>query len=67
ICGHLHPVYSLRGKGRQSLRLPCFWLNKQRLVLPAFSSLAGGYNIKPENGEKLYISDGKSVWEVPTS
>jgi DNA ligase-associated metallophosphoesterase len=67
ICGHLHPVYSLRGKGRQSLRLPCFWLNKQRLVLPAFSSLAGGYNIKPEKGESLYISDGKSVWEVPTS
>ncbi|MDA0685297.1 MAG: ligase-associated DNA damage response endonuclease PdeM [Bacteroidetes bacterium] len=64
ICGHLHPSYSLRGKGRQSLRLPCFWLSDQRLVMPAFSSLAGGYSITPEPGQRIFISNGKIVSEV---
>ena len=64
ICGHLHPTYHLRGKGRQSLRLPCFWLSHNRLVLPAFSSLAGGYNICPEKGQRVFISNGQSVSEV---
>ena len=30
LAGHVHPVYRLRGKGRQSLRLPCFLLGTQR-------------------------------------
>ena len=67
ICGHLHPVYSLRGRGRQSLRLPCFWLSEKRLVMPAFSSLAGGYSITPEPGQRIFISDGKVVSEVQVS
>lgn len=64
ICGHLHPTYPLRGKGRQSLRLPCFWLSPNRLVMPAFSSLAGGHNVKPEKGQQIFISDGRTVSEV---
>ena len=66
ICGHIHPSYSLRGKGRQTLRLPCFWLSEKRLILPAFSSLAGGYSINPEPGHRIYISNGTTVSEVKT-
>lgn len=41
VGGHLHPGYQLKGKGRQSLKTWCFALYKNRLVLPAFSTLTG--------------------------
>lgn len=40
ICGHVHPGVLLR-EGRQTLRLPCYVANAQRMVLPAFSLFTG--------------------------
>ncbi|MCX7742222.1 MAG: ligase-associated DNA damage response endonuclease PdeM [Tepidimonas sp.] len=45
LCGHVHPVAVLRGAGRERLRLPCFVLQRQALVLPAFGSLTGGWTV----------------------
>jgi DNA ligase-associated metallophosphoesterase len=42
IYGHLHPAYSIGGKGRQSIKMPCFYVGEKKLVLPAFGSLNGG-------------------------
>lgn len=42
LAGHLHPVASIRGRGRQRLRLPCFHFGTRLGILPAFSSLAAG-------------------------
>lgn len=46
LCGHIHPGVLLRGKGRQRLRLPCFWLGEQQGILPAFGQLTGAVPIK---------------------
>ncbi|WP_118952033.1 ligase-associated DNA damage response endonuclease PdeM [Taibaiella helva] len=43
VAGHIHPGCLLRGLGRQSLRLPCFYLYEQILLLPAFGALTGLY------------------------
>lgn len=43
IAGHIHPGCLLRGRGRQSLRLPCFYLYHDTLLLPAFGALTGLY------------------------
>jgi len=42
LAGHVHPHVSLRGRGHQSMRLPCFALGERVGVLPAFSSFTGG-------------------------
>ncbi len=42
LAGHLHPHVTLRGRGRQSMRLPCFVFGEHVGVLPAFSSFSGG-------------------------
>jgi len=48
ICGHIHPGVLLKGKAKQRLRLPCFLVKKQQIILPAFS-LFTGLDIKFEN------------------
>lgn len=47
LAGHLHPGILLRGKGRQRLRLPCYWLGPRQGLLPAFGRFTGLANIQP--------------------
>lgn len=51
ISGHVHPGYQLSGKGRQSIKLPCFYFGRKQLILPAFSNLTGLFKVKHQ--EKL--------------
>jgi DNA ligase-associated metallophosphoesterase len=41
ISGHIHPGVRIQMKGRQFLKLPSFQVNKQQLILPAFSLFTG--------------------------
>lgn len=41
ISGHIHPGVLLRGKAKQAMKLPCFAVNENQLVLPAFSLFTG--------------------------
>ncbi|MCS5489512.1 ligase-associated DNA damage response endonuclease PdeM [Algoriphagus limi] len=41
LCGHIHPGVRLKGLGRQSVRVPCFYKNNQTLILPAFGEFTG--------------------------
>lgn len=64
VCGHLHPAVRLKGAGRQSLRLPCFWLTDRRLVMPAFGAFTGTFAISPAKTDRVYAIAGKRVIEV---
>lgn len=64
LAGHVHPVYRLYGQGRQSLRLPCFYLNERLTLLPAFGEFTGGYAIKRANTGKIYVVGDGAVWAV---
>lgn len=60
LCGHLHPGVALRGMGRQHLRLPCFYLRQNILLLPAFSVFTGLHMLTPAKGAQVFaIADGK--------
>ena len=64
LAGHLHPVCSLRGPGRDRLRLPCFVVEGHQLWLPAFGEFTGGWRVEPQPGRRLYaIGDGQ-VWPL---
>lgn len=41
ISGHLHPGVTVQLEKRKSVRLPCFRVSKNQLILPAFSEFTG--------------------------
>lgn len=65
IAGHLHPALSLRGRGHDRLRLPCFCLEPGLAILPAFGEFTGGWTLAPQPGRRLYPVGGEAVWALP--
>lgn len=64
LAGHLHPAYRLLGKGRQQLKLSCFWRQQGVLVLPAFGSFIDSAYITPAVGDQVYVIAGSDVLAV---
>ena len=64
LAGHVHPVYRLRGKGRQSLRLPCFQIGTRVSLLPAFGAFTGGYAVQQDNDRRIFVIGDHEVWPV---
>lgn len=54
IHGHIHPGVLLRGKGRQSLMVPCFHLQGQYLCMPAFGALTGLMKVKTKKKDAVF-------------
>ena len=65
IAGHLHPALTLRGPGRDQLRLPCFSFDAGCAVLPAFGEFTGGWRVERQPERALYAVGGQAVWRVP--
>jgi DNA ligase-associated metallophosphoesterase len=65
LAGHLHPACSLHGRGRDSVRLPCFVQEGGQAVLPAFGEFTGGLYMEPLPGRRFYGIGGDAVWALP--
>lgn len=63
LAGHVHPTYRLSGRGRQRLRLPCFYVLQHVSVLPAFGAFTGGMNIERQENSRVYVVGDGAVWE----
>ena len=61
ICGHLHPAVRLFGRGGQSERLPCFYLERNLLVLPAFGRFTGSSTIDSSKASAVYAVTEEAV------
>jgi len=61
ICGHIHPGYKMRGNGKQMIKLSCFFLSENQLILPAFGEFTGNYFMQPEVGDRIFAITGKEV------
>ena len=55
VAGHLHPAALLNGRGRQSLKLPCFHLTESVGTLPAFGEFTGGAVGRPKRGDRVFV------------
>ncbi|WP_397451704.1 ligase-associated DNA damage response endonuclease PdeM [Pseudomonas sp. NA-150] len=62
LAGHVHPMYRLQGRGRQNLRLPCFYVGKRATLLPAFGAFTGGMNITPDSDGRVFVVGDGAVW-----
>ncbi|WP_218509767.1 ligase-associated DNA damage response endonuclease PdeM [Variovorax sp. dw_308] len=65
LAGHLHPVCKLHGRGRDSLRLPCFVSEPDRAILPAFGEFTGGWLMEAMPHRRFHGVGGNNVWTLP--
>jgi len=62
FCGHIHPAIKIRGSGKQSLRLPCFFKSPNQLILPAFGEFTGLFTHKPTKKNQVFaIAEGMII------
>ncbi len=64
LSGHIHPAVRLKGQGRQSLRLPCFFKNRKQLILPAFGAFTGSYVMEKKEEDEVYAIAEASVIKI---
>ncbi len=68
LAGHLHPCITLQGKGKDRLRLPCFWMGDQAKhacgILPAYGSFTGMHPIERRDLDAVYAIAGDVVRRV---
>ena len=64
ISGHTHPGVSIKGKGRQRIKLPCFQVSNNQLVLPAFSLFTGLNTKNAPVGCKNFCFTDDGIFEV---
>lgn len=61
IAGHVHPAARLNGRGRDALRLPCFFFTASYAIMPAFGSFTGMMDVEPSPHDRLYVAAGPQV------
>ncbi|KQV49074.1 ligase-associated DNA damage response endonuclease PdeM [Massilia sp. Root335] len=63
LAGHVHPVYVLATRF-DALRLPCFVVGARRMILPSFGSFTGGHTVRPDEGDRIFVTSGEAVHSV---
>lgn len=64
LCGHIHPSVCLRGNGRQTLRLPCFYFSDNQGILPAFGAFTGTAEIQPKSGDQVFVIGEDTIFAL---
>ncbi len=67
LAGHWHPVVKIPDGRRTSLRLPCFLVRENTLILPAFGSFTGGAILKPQSQDRIFVTLRDAVIELPST
>ncbi|HYC84990.1 MAG TPA: ligase-associated DNA damage response endonuclease PdeM [Chryseosolibacter sp.] len=55
VSGHIHPGVVLRGQGRQSVTLPCFYFGERQAYIPAFGLFTGLAKIRPRRDDRVFV------------
>lgn len=63
VSGHLHPGIYLKAKARQRIKLPCFAIGEQHLILPAFSEFTGLNTRLDSNSFKFFAFTDTGLFE----
>jgi DNA ligase-associated metallophosphoesterase len=64
LAGHIHPCVRLRGKGRQRLRLPCFYFSPTGGILPAFGAFTGMGEVKATAADQVFVIADEKVLSI---
>jgi uncharacterized protein len=63
VYGHIHPGIVLKGRGKQTLRLPCFYFNEASGILPAYGLFTGLFTLTEyaDNDQIYVIAEDKII------
>ena len=61
--GHVHPLMLLK-RGPDRIRLPAFIISESQGLLPAFSRLAGGFEVSPSAHDRVFVVGKHNVYQV---
>lgn len=64
LSGHVHPAVRLKGAGKQSLRLPCFYFTGNSGILPSFGYFTGSHTLKVKKNDLVYVTNGKEIFKL---
>jgi DNA ligase-associated metallophosphoesterase len=64
ICGHKHPGVTMKGIGKQSITLPCFYFGNHHGLLPAFGYFTGLAKLKVSKEDHVYLLTGEKIIAV---
>lgn len=64
FAGHLHPVYRIEAKARQSVRLPCFLFDEHQMILPSFGIFTGGHEISYLPNKNIFVIADRKVFSL---
>ena len=59
--GHVHPGFTIRGRGKQTLRFPCFYFTESHCILPAFSHFTGTYDVPMQKDDQVFAIVDKEI------
>ncbi len=62
--GHIHPGIKIKGQGRQSLQLPCFYFGENYAILPAFGKFTGTHAIESKQGDAVFALVDNAIIRV---
>jgi DNA ligase-associated metallophosphoesterase len=65
IAGHIHPAVRLKGAGKQSLTLPCFYFGPRNGILPAFGYFTGKAKLPIEKDSAIFAIADQKVFSIP--
>jgi DNA ligase-associated metallophosphoesterase len=63
LAGHVHPAWVLATRF-DSLRLPCFVVGTDRMILPSFGAFTGGHVVTRAPGDAIFVTSGEAVHSV---
>ncbi|MFZ1806467.1 MAG: ligase-associated DNA damage response endonuclease PdeM [Cyclobacteriaceae bacterium] len=64
MAGHIHPGVRLKGKGRQSITLPCFYFGKHQAIFPAFGAFTGFVRVPVSKGDDVFVIADQRVIKI---
>lgn len=64
VCGHVHPVMALRSTSGDRARVPVFWFSDNQVILPAFGVFTGGFSIRPQRTDRVFVIADQEVLAI---
>ena len=64
ICGHIHPATTLIDFDGNAMKVPCFVVDPNQLILPAFGRFTGTHIMERQAGRQLLIASHGRVIKV---
>lgn len=62
--GHVHPCVTLHGPGGESLRMPCFVVSADLVLLPSFGAFTGAHTVRPARADRIFVVADQAVIRV---